>query len=298
MIDFRAIGHRYGIPIIDGGHHHCAAGWLQTHCPFCSPGSGFHLGFSLERGNFHCWRCGGHRVMEVLAKLCGGEASAKEAVSKYREGSRQILPTIPVRLRTAWIPRGIRPLRPAHLHYLKGRKFNPDLLVKEWGLLGTDGLSELGWRWRVIFPIQNREGNTIAYGGRAIGKGVKPKYRFPTNRQFTQDPRGVLYGIDRVEGDAVVICEGPTDVWRLGPGAVALMGVDWKTEQADALKGFRRRYIMLDPDPAGKRKAEDLAHWLAMYSGETEIIEDLPCDPGDLPQREADQIMKELIYGQ
>ena len=61
------------------------------------------------------------------------------------------------------------------------------------------------------------------------------------------------------------------------------------------LKDFRRRFVMLDPDSAGKHRAEQLANWLGMFEGETELIEGLSSDPGDLSQREADKMMKELI---
>lgn len=95
----------------------------------------------------------------------------------------------------------------------------------------------------------------------------------------------------------MVIVEGPTDVWRLGPGAVATLGVDWTVEQALQLKDYSRRYIMFDPDSPGQRRAQGLADWLGMFDGETELIEEMSSDPGGLPQAEADQIMKELIHG-
>jgi hypothetical protein len=91
-----------------------------------------------------------------------------------------------------------------------------------------------------------------------------------------------------------VFVEGATDVWRLGVGAVAVLGIDWKKEQVAILKNFSRRFVMFDPEPLAQKRAEKLAESLSLYGGETEVITGLKCDPGDLPQDEADQIMKEL----
>ncbi len=109
------------------------------------------------------------------------------------------------------------------------------------------------------------------------------------------EPDALLYGIHLVERTVVVV-EGPADVWRLGPGAVASLGVDWSVAQARALKDIPRRFIMFDPDRAAQQRARKLANYLAVYDGETTILQDMDVDPGDLPQEVADSIMKELIH--
>lgn len=297
MIDLRALGRDYGIPVIDSGHHHCSTGWIQTHCPFCSPGSGYHLGYNLQKGNWSCWRCGPHKTWDVLTAMLGGTAAAALAWRKYRGEPERVLHTKKPRRRTVWTPPGMRPLGRRHLRYLRGRWFDPDKLVKEWDLTGTEHLSGPKWNWRITFPIRTQDGRVVAYGGRAIVDGRKPKYRLPSDAQIAASPQSLLYGIDRVKGDSIVVVEGPSDVWRLGAGSVALLGVGWTEEQAVQIKRFRRRFIMMDPDSAGRRRGEELADWLGMFSGETEIIEGLSSDPGGLLQREADRIMEELIHG-
>lgn len=146
----------------------------------------------------------------------------------------------------------------------------------------------------MIFPIYNAQNRLLAYGGRSIDDEVKPKYKMPDNENLPVDPNQLLYGIHLV-ADTVVVVEGPADVWRLGPGAVGSLGVDWSVEQACMLKSIPRRFVMFDPDRAGQQRARKLANWLGMYGGETEIISGLDSDPGDLTQREADLIMKELL---
>jgi hypothetical protein len=182
----------------------------------------------------------------------------------------------------------------AHRQYLRQRGFHPEQLARDWNLRGTTYLSK-EWSWRIVFPICDQEGTTAAYCGRALDDEVRPKYRMSSEEQISQDPRSLLYGIHAAQ-ESVVVVEGPSDVWRLGPGAVATLGIKWKPEQAYLLKQFPRRFVMFDPEPQAQIQARRLAEWLGMFSGETELIEGLESDPGSLPQVEADRMMKELGF--
>ena len=293
MLDFRAVCEEYRISIIDSGHHHCHEGWLQTHCPFCTDGThGWHLGFSLEKGNFNCWRCGSHRVWEVLQKLLRTQENARDALYKYQRRGFKPPPKVEPRQKTLWVPPNMESLGHIHCEYLRKRKFIPEKLEKIWELKGTIYLSE-NWSWKICFPIYDQTKKIVAYGGRSINDHVKPKIQLSHKEQMIINPSSILYGIHLVK-ESVVIVEGPTDVWRLGPGAVAVWGIDWKLEQAMILKNYSRRFVMFDPESEAQKRAEKLAEWLGMYSGETELITGLETDPGDLSQREADKIMRDL----
>ena len=293
MLDIRAFCHDYNISLIEEGHHHCHQGWIQIHCPCCTNGThGWHLGFSLTRGSFNCWRCGSHRVWEVLCKLLRDENTARIALGKYRTDSPRIARKQEPKKKTLWTPPDIGPLKRAHYKYLWKRNFDAMGLEETWELKGTKYLSE-EWNWRICFPIRDRTERIIAYGGRVINDETKPKYKLSDKENILIDPSEMLYGI-HLARDAAVIVEGPTDVWRMGPGAVATLGIDWKPEQAVILKDFSRRYVMYDPEPQAQKRAEELAEWLGMYSGITEIITGLDTDPGKLPQSEADDIMRNL----
>lgn len=295
MLDIKALCRDYNIPFIESGHHHTHQGWIQLHCPRCTNGtSGWHMGFSLTRGNFSCWRCGGLRTWDVLCQLLRSEDSARKALAKYRtEGQRPDSASEPKpRPKTLWTPRDLGALEPPHKKYLQRRRFDPERLEEEWDLQGTRHLSG-EWNWRVVFPIYDQKEKNVAWCGRSIDDTVRPKYKMSDKEDMLDDPQRMLYGIHRVR-DLVVIVEGPADVWRLGPGAVATLGMDWWTEQAFQLKEFPRRAVVFDPQPKAQYRARQLAEWLGMYDGETEIVTDLPCDPGSLPQDEADQLMKEL----
>ena len=296
MLDFRRLANENGLELVEGGHHHCVQGWIQTHCPLCTNGThGFHLGFNLEKGNFNCWRCGSVKYTDVISGLLRvSRERARQIAAHYqtarprrgperREKSRQ---------RTIKPPQGSGPLATAHWQYLRSRGFGKkeaDL----WEMRGTRHLSG-PWNWRLIFPIQDVHGTTVAWMGRAIGRAT-PKYRLTDDSQCLAERATFLYGAHKVQGDSVIVVEGPADVWNIGPGAVALLGVDWKLPQANLLRRFERRFIMLDPEPKAQRKALELAQWLAYYPGHTEIIEGIEGDPGSLNKKQVKRIRKELL---
>ncbi len=297
MIDFTRLCKERNIPFLEHGHHHCHEGWIQVNCPFCGEGkSGWHLGFSKEGGNMHCWKCGSHSVNDWLRRLFPDNIVkqiwheydikdlriVKTKINKYRE--RNVSP-----------PPGMESLSNAHKNYLIHRGYDADKLEEKWGLKGTRFFSG-EWNWRVIAPIHNQEGKKIvAYTGRSISETVKPKWKTTSKDKIGIDPKRLIYGIEKTDTDTgVLIVEGPGDVWRMGVGCVALLGIDWKVEQANILRHYARRFIMFDPEPQAQKRAKGLAAWLSVFPGETEVITGIETDPGAMTQDEADAIMKEL----
>lgn len=287
------------IPIADSGHHHCHQGWIQTHCPFCTDGRhGWHLGFNIERAYFNCWRCGKHSNWDVLTALLHTDDryaiwQAAQILHNYK--IPYSAPDPVVRKKHVRPPAGTGVMRKQHCLYLRDRGFDPHQLTQEWGLQGTTYTSGI-WSWRIIIPIHNEAGHIVAYQGRAINETAKPKYRVTDDAKCTEDPRALLYGMHRIPKDSVVIVEGVADVWRLGPGAIATFGIDWRLEQANLLRQYNNRYILFDPDDKAQGQAERLARWLSYYPGKTEIISDLPTDPGDLSPPVASHLMHELGF--
>jgi DNA primase len=98
---------------------------------------------------------------------------------------------------------------------------------------------------------------------------------------------------------SVVVVEGVTDVCRLGPGAVCTFGIKYKKEQVNLLSTFKNVFVMFDSnEQEAQNKAEDLAHDLNSCVDHVELITlEEAADPGDLDQKTADKIMKELIGG-
>jgi DNA primase len=177
---------------------------------------------------------------------------------------------------------------------LEQRGFNPDELVNEWSLSSTDGReTDKNWRWRIVVPIYMAH-RLVSYVGRTIGHRMD-KYRAAPKEWRSLNPHDTLYGLDKVCGNTVVVMEGPADVWRWGPGAVALFGDQSSLSQRILLRRFRRAIIMLDGDDAGKTAGEKLAWQMSGFGMEVQqaILPD-GLDPGQLDSGQVQELKKDL----
>jgi DNA primase len=120
-------------------------------------------------------------------------------------------------------------------------------------------------RGRVVFPIRDRRGRAIGFGGRAIAAGQEPKYlNTPESPIFRK--REALYGLPHAlepirRADRVVVVEGYFDciaLHRAGIGeAVATCGTALTSDHARNLRRRTRNVVMLfDGDDAGQRAVE------------------------------------------
>ncbi len=128
------------------------------------------------------------------------------------------------------------------------------------------GVRELYWG-RVTFPIRDRRGRVISFGGRTLGD-AKPKYiNGPETPLFSK--KRTLYGLDLVkpglrEGHDLIVAEGYMDVIALHQagfgGAVAPLGTALTVEQLEALWHIAPSPILcFDGDAAGGRAAARVA---------------------------------------
>ena len=116
---------------------------------------------------------------------------------------------------------------------------------------------------RVMFPIRDRRGRTISFGGRVLGDG-QPKYVNGPETALFQKRRS-LYGLDLAReaafrGATVVAVEGYMDVIALHQGgfggAVAPLGTALTTEQLGELWRLSPEPVLcFDGDAAGARAA-------------------------------------------
>ncbi len=116
------------------------------------------------------------------------------------------------------------------------------------------------FRNRFMFPIHDREGHPVGFGGRAIGDG-NPKYlNSPQTAIF--DKSSIVYGLDLAreairKTDEVVIVEGYMDViaaHQFGhENVVAAMGTALTEQQVGQVRRGAKRIVMaLDADAAGQ----------------------------------------------
>jgi DNA primase len=117
---------------------------------------------------------------------------------------------------------------------------------------------------RVVFPIKDKQGRVVGFGGRAIENERKPKYlNSPATPVF--DKSALLYGLDQARmsirrSRTVVLVEGYLDVemaHQFGhTNVVGTMGTNLTVRQAEMLKSMSERMILaFDSDGAGKMAA-------------------------------------------
>ena len=118
---------------------------------------------------------------------------------------------------------------------------------------------------RVMFPIHDRQGQTIAFGGRVLDD-AKPKY-LNTKETPVFHKSKHLFAFDRAKdamaatGEAIV-CEGYTDVIAMHEAGltqtVAALGTSFSVDHVRAISGFAKRRIicLFDGDAAGQKAAE------------------------------------------
>lgn len=152
------------------------------------------------------------------------------------------------------------------LRILEQRGFKPDQLEAS-GLVARrdDGSFYDRFRNRLIFPIQNESGKTIAFGGRALDPDERAKYlNSPETKIYRKSH--VLYNLNRAKEkamklDRIVLVEGYMDVIGATQAgvteAVASCGTALTVEQIRAMKRHSvNLHLNFDPDAAGANAAE------------------------------------------
>jgi DNA primase len=124
-----------------------------------------------------------------------------------------------------------------------------------------DGREYDRFRGRIMFPIRDRRGRTLGFGGRAMRDDQGAKYVNTAETDFFHKSQ-LLYGVDKAKAaiakaTRAVVVEGYTDVLALHQAgveeAVAVMGTAITGEQVAALSGMVEEVVLaLDADSAGQ----------------------------------------------
>lgn len=187
------------------------------------------------------------------------EPAGADALAYLRR--RGLKPETIEAFRLGWAPDGRAALKQA----LTGEGF-PEPMLVEAGLLvkpEDGGESYDRFRGRVIFPIADRRGRVIAFGGRALGD-FQPKYLNSPETPLFNKGR-LLYALDKArqavrDGAEVIVTEGYTDVIALHQagfgGAVAPLGTALTESQIEELWRLAPGPVLcFDGDEAGRRAA-------------------------------------------
>lgn len=301
-IDWHALFDDLGVQHWTAGKN-VAKDHVNTQCPFCTDTSN-HLSFSIIYGNCRCWKCGAHPAAQAISIVAGVPIeTARRAIKKYSNGVAAAAPEIKY-ASTLTVPGS--DLLPMHRNYLIKRRFDPDRLVKLYGIKGTG----LNVKWegsdfslRIIIPVRDIDGNVVSFQGRDITNVSDTRYKACPKEKALLNYKDILYGADLAANrDDVVVVEGVFDAWRLGPGAVATFGTGCTTQQILALARWKRVTFFFDPESDAQRHAVEYARTLSMYGTYVDVAwEDFGPDGqggrrdvGDLYPHEVARIKSEL----
>ncbi len=280
-----------GVEYSTGGDN-VSEGWVGVKCVYCEDHAD-HLGINLEKKNCSCFICGaGGDIIAYIMELEGaGFIGARKRLEEYQEGltlrkekkgkrvwEGEILPK-----RAKPIARGQEPLLVRT--WFKRRGFPLGWCQEHDLRFATSGEYKL----RLIVPVR-MNGELVSFQAVDMtGMGV-PYVDCPEGRASVRN-KHTLYGMDRVKGDQVVVVEGVTDKWRMGPDAVALFGKNYTQEQLNLLLELgrgRRIKVVFDADAGDK--ATRFAKQLALSLEVMEIRLDAG-DPAELDDEGVERIL-------
>lgn len=289
-MNFVELMNRYDIPILESGHHHCRSGWVQVHCPFCDVNqSHFHMGYNLEYKYVNCWKCGPHELYYTLLKLL-----PRVKVPQIKRFIRDLPQQRSIQLeikRNLSVPQGLRDLTKRFKRYLKNRKYNTQTIQNMWGVSCFSTLrSPSEYHNRLFIPI-TLAGEVVSWTTRSILPDAKLRYLSASAAQESIPHKSLLYGEDYAR-HAIIITEGPLDVWKIGPGAVATFGTNFTPDQVYRMSKYPRRIICFDKETTAQNQAMKLTKQLSVFPGITANVKLEAADPGAAEEDELNEIRK------
>jgi DNA primase len=273
---------------------------------------------SLNLNAFHCFACqASGNVLDFVAAM--EQCSIRQAARHLQRWFSVGAPNEGCPLGPAWRPPDPRrSVRKGQLVREKEGR-NPPL---PFALTGVDpthpylverGIDratavefEVGWyagpgllSRRIVIPIANARGQTVAYAGRVLDGGL-PKYKLPAGFRKAWE----LFNRHRAAATGsktVIVVEGYFDclrVHRAGlPWVVALMGSSLSAEQENALlEAFDRVVLLLDGDAAGRAASRAIAARLSKRCWVTEVRVPDGAQPDQLSLAAIQRLLSQFLH--
>lgn len=168
-----------------------------------------------------------------------------------------------------------------HLLENKYKAQKQDLIMSGMVVQKEDGKTFDRYRNRLIFPIYDRQGNVIGFGGRVLEKNEEPKYMNSPETPLFHKGRE-LYGLyqllqHRDYNGPIIVVEGYLDVISLVQHGlfytVATLGTAITANHLQLLNKYTKEVIFcFDGDDAGRKAAlRALEHSFSMMDGSFEL---------------------------
>ena len=229
---------------------------------------------SLDKNAFHCFACqASGNVLNFVAAMekCSIRQAALRVQQWFSLGAANESAVSPARRSASKseLVRKKETCNPPLTFVLTGVNHSHPYLVERGVDRATAGEFGMGFyagpgllSGRIVIPIANAHGETVAYAGRAVDSSL-PKYRLPAGFRKGWE----LFNLHRASATGsktVIVVEGYFDCLRVHqagqPWVVALMGSSLSAEQETALlERFDRVILLLDGDPAGCAASRTIA---------------------------------------
>lgn len=279
-MNFEDLLSEHSVPIRKvGEHEHAREGWLQFDCPFCASPGHFRMGYNNRFNYCNCWNCGSRSVAEVVHHLTGLPFAE---IKKFLKGIIPKREKQYKRTGTYKPPTGTGDFAPIHLRYLKSRGFSPRRVSETWQVQGIGLAPRL--KWRLFIPVLFR-GEPVSWTTRSCTDKHSHRYINAKPEEEAISIKRLLYGWDAIR-NAVILVEGPMDVWRIGPGAAGTFGLNYTPDQIELVSRVPTRVICFDSEHAAQVRAKRLAKDLSAFPGDTYNVKLDAEDPGSASKEE------------
>lgn len=271
-------------------HKHSRPGWCQIcRCPRCHS-TNYHLGITDNADRASCYQCGSHSVSGLLKTISG---SSWREVYEFLGKRDYVIRETQEHQGRYTPPTNLLSIDDVHdaREYVKSRDMDPDYLEYVWGCLATNGLSN--YPFRLFIPVI-RNKRPVSWTARAT-RGQQPRYQTARADEKSFDEKKWLLGLDMVRKTALV-CEGPLDAARMGPGAVATFGLAVTSDQLLLISQIPERYICFDNSPEAQKIADKLCESLSVYPGKTCRMCLDADDPGSASKSEVRKV-RDFVFG-
>lgn len=263
---------------------------VNISCVFCNDRSN-HLGINLENGSVHCWRCGRKnltKLIQILSDCSFREAKVIEEQLEFSVKKEERKKGSDIDILRDFI----KPLTEPYVKYLAKRDFDARMIESKYSLMQAEVYSK--YKYRLIIPVIMK-GSAVGFTARDITGRASLRYLTCNENEVVRPKSEWLYNVDTVK-DTAIIVEGAPDVWRLGDGAIALMGTGFSTSQVAAIAEMKlkRIFIMFDVEETAQERSLALARSLSAFAKNVEIVKIDSGDPAEMGDDDALALRREL----
>jgi len=289
-----------------GEEYEIRNGQFRVNCinPNCDDESG-NLEISLDKGIFHCWKCGYKGIIRKLLRDYGYKwivenedeyVSASDLIKKDHYEVRK------ERSQFQGLPEEYEYLGDeSELSYVgqKAQKYALTRMTLDDIRNYRVGYCGFGnYKWRIVVPI-HESGKAVYFVSRAFFKDVKPPYKNPEKEECGVGKEEVVFNLDSArERGRAVICEGVFDAIRVGGEGVAIFGTSLSATQGlKILDAVKKVCVMLDQDAIDKsiQIARNLKFLNRASHAEVSMVVLPKGDPNDWPSSELQRQVSEAV---